>query len=298
MFRPLESRTQTEQFQEEWPNMKRLKYWRGTWRRIDGLLISAQVGELTVTYSSRYIKETRRNSCFFFQPASHKLKQNNICHELFTRAEAKKTKSLFLGHISRHCCNNVLSFMLKCKYYRIIFPDKSLYMVYEPVSEVEYRFSFLLQSICFALFQSRHTLIIWAENLVQNKSGNSWTTETMVKNTKLKLYRHMWPTTRKLSCRYKKHAYKLITRELILNKQKGFVNQQWYKFHSWNALKKPSRRTDATFQRWRGPRELRELKAFLAECFNLFMLKCRCGEALPALHRNSGTWRFPIWLFH
>lgn len=194
MFRPLESRTQTEQFQEEWPNMKRLKYWRGTWRRIDGLLISAQVGELTVTYSSRYIKGTRRNSCFF-QPASHKLKQNNICHELFTRAEAKKTKSLFLGHISRHCCIDVLS--------TIILPDKSLNMVYEPVSEVEYRFSFLLQSFCFAVFQSRHTLIIWAENLVQNKRGNSWTTETMVKNTKLKLYRHMWPTTRKLLCRYK-----------------------------------------------------------------------------------------------
>lgn len=116
MFRPLESRTQTEQFQEEWPNMKRLKYWRGAWRRIDGLLISAQVGELTVTYSIRYIKGTRRNSCFF-QPASHKLKQNNICHERFTRNEAKKTKSLFLGHISRHCCVKVLSFTLKCKYY-------------------------------------------------------------------------------------------------------------------------------------------------------------------------------------
>lgn len=185
----MESRTQTEQFQEEWPNMKRLKYWRGTWRRIDGLLISAQVGELTVTYSSRYIKGTRRNSCFF-QPASHKLKQNNICHERFTRAEVKKTQSLFLGHISRHCIN-VLSCMLKCKYYTRILPDKSLNMVNEHVSEVEYRFSFQLQPFCFALFHycaSRHTQIIWAENLVQKKRGNSWTTEAMVENTKLKLY--------------------------------------------------------------------------------------------------------------
>lgn len=114
----------------------------------------------------------------------------------------------------------------------------------------------------------------------------------------------MW-LTRQLFFRNKLYTRLQITRVLILNKKNEWsvkmicIPQFWTLWRSQVDRQSPHFKDGA-----HANCECESAKSFPSRVyFNLFMLKCRCGEALPALqppppHTINRTWRFPIWLFH